>query len=68
MSDSNSTGSMIRRALTPRLFVRSETGGVLEGIKRTLRQHNARADVSLVDRAFAIAQKAHTACCCQPYR
>lgn len=59
MSDSNSTGSMIRRALTPRLFVRSETGGVLEGIKRTLRQHNARADVSLVDRAFAIAKKAH---------
>ncbi|MFM2412020.1 MAG: hypothetical protein RLZZ587_353 [Actinomycetota bacterium] len=59
MSDSNSTGSMIRRALTPRLFVRSETGGVLEGIKRTLRQHNARADVSLVDRAFAVAKKAH---------
>jgi GTP pyrophosphokinase len=50
---------MIRRALTPRLFVRSETGGVLEGIKRTLRQHNARADVSLVDRAFAVAKKAH---------
>ncbi|MEY4476774.1 MAG: hypothetical protein RJA31_278 [Actinomycetota bacterium] len=59
MTDTESTGSMIRRALTPRLFVRSESGGVLERIKRTLRQHNARADVALVDKAFAIAKKAH---------
>lgn len=59
MTDSGSTGSILRRALTPRLFVRSESGGVLERIKRTLRQHNARADVALVDRAFAVAKKAH---------
>lgn len=59
MTDNPSTGSMIRRALTPRLFVRSETGGVLERIKRTLRQTNARADVALVDKAFAVAKRAH---------
>ncbi|MEY4397148.1 MAG: pyrophosphokinae [Actinomycetota bacterium] len=59
MSDSSSAGAMLRRALTPRLFVRSETGGVLERIKRTLRQQNVRADVALVDKAFAIAKKAH---------
>lgn len=59
MSDSSSAGAMLRRALTPRLFVRSETGGVLERIKRTLRQHNARADVAVVDKAYAIARKAH---------
>ena len=59
MSDSNGAGSMLRRALTPRLFVRSETGGVLERIKRKLRQHNVRADVALVDRAYSVAKKAH---------
>jgi GTP pyrophosphokinase len=59
MTDTGSTGSIIRRALTPRLFVRSETGGVLERIKRKIRQHNARADVALVDKAYLMAKRAH---------
>lgn len=59
MSDVSGAGALLRRALTPRIFVRSETGGVLERVKRTLRQHNARADVQLVDRAFTVARKAH---------
>jgi GTP pyrophosphokinase len=59
MSDINSAAALLRRALTPRLFSKSDTGGVLERIKRSLRQHNARADVGLVDRAYAIAKKAH---------
>ncbi|MFZ4505656.1 MAG: bifunctional (p)ppGpp synthetase/guanosine-3',5'-bis(diphosphate) 3'-pyrophosphohydrolase, partial [Microbacteriaceae bacterium] len=59
MSEINSAAALLRRALTPRLFSKSDTGGVLERIKRSLRQHNARADVSLVDRAYAIAKRAH---------
>lgn len=59
MTDTGSTGSIIRRALTPRLFVRSETGGVLERIKRKIRQNNARADVALVDKAYLTAKRAH---------
>ena len=59
MTDTNSAASLLRRALTPRLFSRSDTGGVLERIKRNLRQHNARVDVAVIDRAYAIAKKAH---------
>jgi len=59
MSEINSAAALLRRALTPRLFSKSDSGGVLERIKRSLRQHNARADVGLVDRAYAIAKRAH---------
>lgn len=59
MTENNSAASLLRRALTPRLFVRSDTGGVLERIKRSLRQHNARVDVAIIDRAYAMAKKAH---------
>ena len=59
MSDSSSSGSAQRRALLPRLFSRSETGGALERILRALRQTNPRADVAIVERAYQVAKTAH---------
>jgi GTP pyrophosphokinase len=59
MSDTNTSGSAQRRALLPRLFSRSETGGALERILRALRQTNPRADVAIVERAYQVAKKAH---------
>ncbi len=59
MSDSSSSGSAQRRALLPRLFSRSETGGALERILRALRQTNPRADVAIVERAYHVAKTAH---------
>lgn len=59
MSDSSSSGSVLRRALLPRLFSRSETGGALERILRALRQTNPRADVAIVERAYQMAKRAH---------
>ena len=59
MSDTSSTGSAQRRALLPRLFSRSETGGALERILRALRQTNPRADVAIVERAYQVAKAAH---------
>jgi GTP pyrophosphokinase len=59
MSDTSSTGSAQRRALLPRLFSRSETGGALERILRALRQTNPRADVAIVERAYQVAKSAH---------
>ena len=59
MSDSISSGSAQRRALLPRLFSRSETGGALERILRALRQTNPRADVAIVERAYQVAKTAH---------
>jgi GTP pyrophosphokinase len=59
MSDPQSTGALPRFALLPRLFSRSETGGVLEKILRSLRQTNPRADVAVVEKAYQIAKRAH---------
>lgn len=59
MSDSSSSGSAQRRALLPRLFSRSETGGALKRILRALRQTNPRADVAIVERAYQVAKTAH---------
>ncbi len=59
MSDISSSGSALRRALLPRLFSRSETGGALERILRALRQTNPRADVAIVERAYQVAKQAH---------
>jgi len=59
MSDTSSSGSAQRRALLPRLFSRSETGGALERILRALRQTNPRADVAIVERAYQVAKTAH---------
>jgi GTP pyrophosphokinase len=59
MSEVSTSGGTIRRSLLPRLFSRSETGGVLERILRSLRQTNPRADVALVERAYQVAKKAH---------
>ncbi len=59
MSELSSNGSAQRRALLPRLFSRSETGGALERILRALRQTNPRADVAIVERAYQVAKVAH---------
>lgn len=59
MSESSASGSAQRRALLPRLFSRSETGGALERILRALRQTNPRADVAIVERAYQVAKTAH---------
>jgi len=59
VSDTSSSGSAQRRALLPRLFSRSETGGALERILRALRQTNPRADVAIVERAYQVAKTAH---------
>ncbi len=61
MSDNQSTGSALRRALLPRLFSRSETGGVLEKILRSLRQTNPRADVAMFNNAAPEPETAVTA-------
>ena len=59
MSDTQNTGALSRFALLPRLFSRSETGGVLEKILRSLKQSNPRADVALVEKAYQVAKRAH---------
>ncbi|MCL2516356.1 MAG: RelA/SpoT family protein, partial [Microbacteriaceae bacterium] len=53
----NQTASL--RRLVPRLFSRSLQNGALDTLLRTVRQHHPRADIALIERAYAVAERAH---------
>ncbi len=59
MSETSSTGTLFKRSLLPRIFAKSETGGQLERILKSLRQTNVRADVAIVEKAYEVAKRAH---------
>ncbi len=56
-TQSPSTASMRRRV--PRLFARAQPVGAVEQLIRTVRSHHPKADLAIVDRAYAVAEKAH---------
>ncbi len=47
------------RRLVPRIFSRAQPAGALESVLRTVRTHHPRADVALIERAYATADRAH---------
>src|ERR687886_1816205 len=51
------TASLRRRV--PRLFSRSQPVGAVDALVRTVRSHHPRADVSIIERAYLVAEKAH---------
>ncbi|HEY0249309.1 MAG TPA: bifunctional (p)ppGpp synthetase/guanosine-3',5'-bis(diphosphate) 3'-pyrophosphohydrolase [Gryllotalpicola sp.] len=53
----NQTASL--RRLVPRLFSRAQQNGALDTLLKTVRQHHPRADIALIERAYATAEKAH---------
>jgi guanosine-3',5'-bis(diphosphate) 3'-pyrophosphohydrolase len=48
------------RTLLPRLFSRAQPAGAVELLIRTVRTHHPKADIALIERAYAAAEKAHT--------
>ncbi len=57
MSEPATSASL--RSRLPRLFSRSQTHGATEQLLRTVRTHHPKADLSLLERAYAAAEKAH---------
>ncbi|MGO3648291.1 RelA/SpoT family protein [Agrococcus casei] len=58
MSDtSNATGGF--RTLLPFLFSRSSRAGAIDALIKTVKQHQPKADVGLIQRAFILAERAH---------
>ncbi|MDQ1512321.1 MAG: diphosphokinase / guanosine-3,5-bis(diphosphate) 3-diphosphatase, partial [Microbacteriaceae bacterium] len=51
------TASLRRRV--PRLFSRSQPAGAVETLIRTVRSHHPKADTSVIERAYAAAERAH---------
>lgn len=48
------------RTLLPRLFSRAQPTGAVDRLIRTVRSHHPKADVALIERAYAAAESAHT--------
>ncbi|NEM90231.1 RelA/SpoT family protein [Galbitalea soli] len=57
MSADTSTPS--RRALIPRIFSRAQPSGAVDTLIKTVRLHHPKADIALIERAYAVAEKAH---------
>lgn len=55
---STPSASSLRR-LVPRIFSRGGSPGAVEQLIRTVRAANPRADISLVERAYEVAERAH---------
>lgn len=48
------------RTLLPRLFSRSQPAGAVDRLIKTVRMHHPKADIVLIERAYSVAEKAHT--------
>ena len=53
----NSTASL--RRLVPRIFSKAQPTGAVDTLMRTVRMHHPKVDLSLVERAYTVAERAH---------
>ncbi len=58
MSEVNTSSASLRR-LVPRLFSRAQPAGAVNTLIRTIRSHHPKADIALIERAYATAEGAH---------
>jgi guanosine-3',5'-bis(diphosphate) 3'-pyrophosphohydrolase len=54
---SNTTASL--RSLIPRIFSRAQPAGAVDLLIKTVRLHHPKADIALIERAYAAAELAH---------
>jgi GTP pyrophosphokinase len=47
------------RTLLPRLFSRAQPSGAVDRLIKTVRTHHPKADIALIERAYAAAERAH---------
>ncbi|MEF2979147.1 RelA/SpoT family protein [Subtercola sp. YIM 133946] len=52
------TNASLRR-LVPRLFSRAQPAGAVDTLIRTVRANHPKADTSIIDRAYTVAERAH---------
>jgi GTP pyrophosphokinase len=57
VTETQSTSSL--RTILPRLFSRAQPVGAVDRLLKTVRTHHPKADVALIERAYAAADKAH---------
>lgn len=60
MSETTTQSTASLRTLLPRLFSRAQPVGAVDRLIKTVRTHHPKADIALIERAYAAAERAHT--------
>jgi GTP pyrophosphokinase len=60
MTETQAPSSATLRTLLPRIFSRAQPTGAVDQLLKTVRTHHPKADVALIERAYAAAEKAHS--------
>ncbi|MBF4573647.1 bifunctional (p)ppGpp synthetase/guanosine-3',5'-bis(diphosphate) 3'-pyrophosphohydrolase [Herbiconiux sp. VKM Ac-1786] len=59
MTETSTTSTAALRRLVPRLFSRAQPAGAVDELLRTVRTNHPKADLTILERAYATAEKAH---------
>ncbi|PRY70356.1 GTP pyrophosphokinase [Glaciihabitans tibetensis] len=59
MTETTTQSTSALRALIPRIFSRAQPAGAVDRLIKTVRLHHPKADVALIERAYAAAERAH---------
>jgi GTP pyrophosphokinase len=59
MTDSTTTSNASLRRLVPRIFSRAQPSGAVDTLIRTVRLNHPKADLTVIERAFTVAERAH---------
>ncbi|MBS3181092.1 MULTISPECIES: RelA/SpoT family protein [Leucobacter] len=57
--DTTTSGTTALRRLVPRIFSRGSAPGAVDQLIRTVRGNHPRADLTVIERAYAVAERAH---------
>ncbi|CAD5998585.1 bifunctional (p)ppGpp synthetase/guanosine-3',5'-bis(diphosphate) 3'-pyrophosphohydrolase [Agreia sp. COWG] len=59
MTDNTTTSNASLRRLVPRIFSRAQPSGAVDTLLRTVRLNHPKADLTVVERAYSVAEGAH---------
>ncbi|MEO6309240.1 MAG: bifunctional (p)ppGpp synthetase/guanosine-3',5'-bis(diphosphate) 3'-pyrophosphohydrolase, partial [Leifsonia sp.] len=60
MSDTTTPSAASLRRLVPRIFSRAQPAGAVDTLIKTVRTHHPKVDLSIIERAYTAAERAHT--------
>jgi guanosine-3',5'-bis(diphosphate) 3'-pyrophosphohydrolase len=60
MSEAVQSSTASLRRLVPRIFSKAQPAGAVDRLVRTTRLHHPKADLSILERAYAVADRAHS--------
>jgi GTP pyrophosphokinase len=59
MTETSTTSTATLRRLVPRIFSRAQPAGAVDTLIRTVRANHPKADLTIVERAYTAAERAH---------